>query len=427
MFFLYFLIFSMPFFRHAVINAGSGILTVPKLAGAFGLFFALVHIGQHGFPNFFATRPAKLFLAIFTWALLSFARQGRPPRVDVGDPSLLYVSLFVFFVLIVTLVDTREKIQWCMFFAIASIAFASFYILREYQVYHFSFANFRPEAKILGDANYFSMAAMLAFPIGFYWYLTEKRRGYRIILMIMLLPTAAGIAVSGSRGGLLALMAFMAFAAWRSRKVGQLALLVVLLIPPMLMIPRNPITRMLHPDTADKQSSLVRIETLKAGMRMALGHPLAGIGVGQFKPKLADYTGKPALAKMAHNTYLEIGAELGIPCLLVYLWLLWETWRSYERVRRAAFQWDDTLIYNFVTGLQGGLLGFLISSFFLSAEYVKFFWFYVFMSIAMERVVHEWAAARLDSDITSDDDSAQQELEIPMEPEPLPPLGHVHP
>jgi O-antigen ligase len=426
MFFLYFLIFSMPFFRHPIINAGSGILTVPKLAGGLGLFFALVHIGQHGFPNFFATRPAKLFLAIFTWAILSFARQGRPPRIDVGDPSLLYISLFVFFVLTVTLADTGEKIQWCFFFAVASVAFASFYILREYQVYHFSFANFRPEAKILGDANYFSMAAMLAFPIGFYWYLGEKRRGYRTILMIMLLPTAAGIAVSGSRGGLLALMAFMTFAAWRSRKLAQLAFLVVLLVPPMLVIPRNPITRILHPDTADKQSSVVRIETLKAGVRMTIGHPLAGIGLGQFKPKLADYTGKPALAKMAHNTYLEIAAELGVPCLLLYLWLLWETYRSFERIRRAAFQLDDSLIFNFATGLQGGLLGYLISSFFLSAEYVKFFWFYVFISITLERVVHMRIAARMDYDRGSDDRPPQQEIGIPINPEPLPSLDPVH-
>jgi len=403
MFFLYFLIFSMPFFRHPIINAGSGILTAPKLAGGLGLFFALVHMGQHGFPNFFATRPAKLFLAIFMWALLSFARQGHPPRVDVGDPSLLYISLFVFFILLVSLVDTPPKIEMCFLFAIASVAFASFYILREYQVYHFSFANFRPEAKILGDANYFSMAAMLAFPIGYYWYLAEKRPAYRTLLLVMLLPTAAGIAVSGSRGGLLALMAFMGFAAWRSRKMGQLVLMVVLIVPPMLMIPRNPITRMLHPDTADKQSSLVRIETLKAGIRMTAGHPLAGIGVGQFKPKLADYTGKPALAKMAHNTYLEIAAELGIPCLLVYCWLLWETYRSFERVRRAAYRWDDKLLFAFATSLQGGLIGYLVSSFFLSAEYVKFFWFYVFMSIAMERVIQIWASVRREADTAPSD------------------------
>ncbi len=424
--FVYFLIFSMPFFRHPIINAGSGMLTVPKLAGALGLVFACVHIGQHGFPNFFGTRQGKLFLAIFAWAMLSFARQGRPPRVDVGDPSLLYVSLFIFFILIVTLIDTPKKIQWSFLIALASIAFASFYILREYQVYHFSFANFRPEAKILGDANYFSMAAMLALPIGFYWFLIETRRAYRILLLALLLPNAAGIAVSGSRGGLLALMVFMLFAAWRSRKVTQLVLLFALLVPPMLLIPRNPITRMMHPDTADKQAALVRLETWKAGLRMSFQHPITGIGLGQFKPKLADYTGRPNLAKLAHNTYLEIAAELGIPCLLLYLWLLWETYRGFERVRRVASQLDDHLTFNFATGLQGGLLGYLVSSFFLSSEYVKFFWFYVFMSIAMSRVMQVVLVFKTQTESTPDQ-PPQWPQGVPLGPEPVTPLGVVHP
>ncbi len=425
MFFVYFLIFSMPFFRHPVINAGSGMLTVPKAAGLLGLFFVLIHIGQHGFPNYFGTRQGKLFLAIFAWAMLSFARQGRPPRVDVGDPSLLYISLFVFFVLVVTLIDTPRKIQWAFLTALASIAFASFYILREYQVYHFSYANFRPEAKILGDANYFSMAAMLALPIGFYWYLAETRRNYRTLLLVLLLPNAAGIAVSGSRGGLLALMAFMAFAAWRSRKMAQLLLLVALLVPPMLAIPRNPITRMLHPDTADKQAALVRLETWKAGLRMSFQHPITGIGLGQFKPKLADYTGKPNLAKLAHNTYLEIAAELGIPCLLLYLWLLWETYRGFERIRRIAFQLDDHLSFNFATGLQGGLLGYLVSSFFLSAEYVKFFWFYVFMSIVLGRVLQITLAYK-NRDRTEAERSPHPGHGVPERPESVVPVAAVH-
>ncbi len=425
MFFVYFLIFSMPFFRHPVINAGSGMLTVPKAAGILGLFFVLIHIGQHGFPNYFGTRPSKLFLAIFVWAMLSFARQGRPPRVDVGDPSLLYISLFVFFVLVVTLIDSPRKIQWAFLIALASIAIASFYILREYQVYHFSYANFRPEAKILGDANYFSMAAMLALPIGFYWYLAETRRNYRILLMALLLPNAAGIAVSGSRGGLLALTAFMAFAAWRSRKMAQLLLLVALLVPPMLAIPRNPITRMMHPDTADKQAALVRLETWKAGLRMSFQHPITGIGLGQFKPKLADYTGKPNLAKLAHNTYLEIAAELGIPCLLLYLWLLWETYRDFERIRRVAFRLGDRLSFNFANGLQGGLLGYLVSSFFLSAEYVKFFWFYVFMSIAMSRVLQVMLAHSIQNSPKTVP-PPQRDQGVAIGPEPLAPLGLAH-
>ncbi len=425
MFFVYFLIFSMPFYRHPIIDAGSGILTLPKAAGALGLFFCLIHISQHGFPNYFGTRQGKLFLAIFVWAMLSFVRQGRAPRMDIGDPSMLYISLFVFFVLIVTLIDTPRKIDLAFLISLASIAFASFYILREYQVYRFSFPNFRPDAKVLGDANYYSMACMLAFPIGFYMYLAETRRNRRLLLMAMLLLNAVGIAVSGSRGGFLALMAFMAFAAWRARKVPQLILLVGLLALPMMLFPRNPITRMIHPDLADRLAAQARLETWKAGLRMSFQHPLTGIGLGQFRPHLADYTGKPDLAKLAHNTYLEIAAELGFPCLVIYLWLLWETYRGFELIRRAAFRLDDRLSFSIATGLQGGLVGYLVSSFFLSSEYVKFFWFYVFISIAMIRVMQVTLAHRIKNQPTPDEPPTRAPG-VSMNPEPVMPLSAGH-
>jgi hypothetical protein len=53
------------------------------------------------------------------------------------------------------------------------------------------------------------------------------------------------------------------------------------------------------------------------------------------------------------------------------------------------------LLYAVATGMQGGLIGFLVSSFFLSAEYVKFFWFYVFYSIAIMQVTRRWALQQI--------------------------------
>jgi hypothetical protein len=66
---------------------------------------------------------------------------------------------------------------------------------------------------------------------------------------------------------------------------------------------------------------------------------------------------------------------------------------------------DDRLLFNLATGMQAGLLGYLVSSFFLSSEYVRFFWFYVFMAIVLERLVQVWIAAQNDSNATPDDRS----------------------
>jgi O-antigen ligase len=393
--FLYFLIFAMPFYRHPVIDSGSGAFTLVKSMGLAGLFYTLFYIPAHGLPNYLQSRQAKLFFAIFSIAAFSFLRKGKGPNVEVGDPFMLWCGIVVFFLLIVSLVDTPTRIRRSLLVAVGSICFASLYPLREFSIYSLSLPNFRPEGKIVGDSNYFALAAMLGLPIAYSWFISERRPVYRWSLFACLVVISAGTASVGSRGGLLALMAFVGFIIYHSQhRIRNSIVLSMVLVTPMLFIPRNPITRFLHPDYADVKASGVRIETWKAGLRMIKKHPIAGIGLGEFKPQISKYTDDPKLNKLAHNTYLEIASELGLVCFSLYLWLLYETYQAFTILRKMAQKFQSKLFYNMALGMQGGLVGFFVSSFFLSAEYVKFFWFYVFMSIAMTRVARKWAIAQ---------------------------------
>jgi O-antigen ligase len=397
MIFLYFLIFAMPFYQHHIIDAGSGTFTVVKAVGALGLVGAGMYVIQRGIPDYLESLQAKLFFAMVGLAFVSFLRHGRPPSLEIGSPFQIYISMVVFFLIIVSLVDTPKKIRYSLLFAAFAAAAASFYILREFAQYHSLYGdNFRPSAKVIGDANYFSMAGMLAVPISYFWFTAERDPIYRWFILATLLVTSAGIAVSGSRGGLLALFTFILFVAFRSRyRLRNMLIISLILIPPMLMVPRNPVVRIFHPDEADRLGTQSRLQTWKAGLRMIADRPLMGIGLGEFKPTIAMYAQNPRLAKIAHNTYLEIAAELGVPCLLLYLWLLHATYRSLKRTGEVAQRLHSELFYNIALGMQGGLIGFLVSSFFLSAEYVKFFWFYVFFSVALMRVTRKWAAHQI--------------------------------
>lgn len=393
MIFLYFLIFAMPFYRHSVIDAGSGAFTLVKFVGLAGLLYVALYIPTRGLPNYIQTRQAKLFFAMFAMAAFSFLRNGKGPNVEVGDPFMLWSGVVAFFILIVSLVDTPAKIRRCLLVAVASISFASLYPLREFSIYSFSLPNYRPEGKVVGDSNYFALAAMLGLPIAYSWFISDRRPLYRWTMFGCLVVISAGTACVGSRGGLLALMAFVAFIIFHSRhRVRNFAILTVVLVTPMLFIPRNPITRFIHPDYSDQKAKEIRIETWKAGLRMIKAHPIMGIGLGEFKPQISKYTDDPKLNKLAHNTYLEIASELGLVCFAIYIWLLYETYQTFTWLRRAAQKFNSKLFYNMALGMQGGLVGFFVSSFFLSAEYVKFFWFYVFLSIAMVRVSQKYAA-----------------------------------
>lgn len=63
-----------------------------------------------------------------------------------------------------------------------------------------------------------------------------------------------------------------------------------------------------------------RLELWKSGLSMMLANPLLGVGVGQFGP--ANFMHGNGVYLTAHNTYIQVGAEMGLGALVVYGLLL---------------------------------------------------------------------------------------------------------
>jgi O-antigen ligase len=64
---------------------------------------------------------------------------------------------------------------------------------------------------------------------------------------------------------------------------------------------------------------------VRTGARIAVHHPVAGVGVGGFKHAYAELThlkGREPKAAASHNTPVTVAAETGIPGLLLFAWLL---------------------------------------------------------------------------------------------------------
>ena len=92
-----------------------------------------------------------------------------------------------------------------------------------------------------------------------------------------------------------------------------------------------------------------RVLTAKAALQLTAANPVFGVGIGRLFPLAAPYVGRP---ENAHNNFLQIGAELGIPGLLLFLLVvglaLREVWRSAATLGPS-------------TGLLAGLVAFLLS------------------------------------------------------------------
>ena len=194
-----------------------------------------------------------------------------------------------------------------------------------------------------------------------------------------------GVTLASSRGGFLGLLAASSFLAWRSRhRLRNLAIAGAAILIFVVALPVSPLSRFLDPSRSDEQSSNARLGLWRAGVEMALDHPLSGVGMGNFKSVVGEYLEPGAKPMVAHNVYIEIGAAFGFPGLLVFLMILFFSFRTLEQVRRDSLNSGESqLLANTALGLQAGLFGCSVAMFFVSAHTEKLLWLIVFLTMCL--------------------------------------------
>jgi O-antigen ligase len=125
---------------------------------------------------------------------------------------------------------------------------------------------------------------------------------------------------------------------------------------------------------------------------MMMDAPVLGVGPQRFKDYSQLYSGLD-VPYIAHNTYLELGAEAGLPVLVLFLLLLVTCIGTLGRVAKLGGAAETRTLAAWAEGLRTGLIGFAISAAFISAQYEKFFWLAVFLSIVVARLAARQTAA----------------------------------
>jgi len=159
---------------------------------------------------------------------------------------------------------------------------------------------------------------------------------------------------TGSRGGLLALLAILMIAWLRvsvAKKIASLGLAGVLGVTAIAYLPESTRDRYSSwssgPNAEGEmsepaQSAQVRYRVLGQALKISLQHPLLGVGMGNFMYAANDEfekVGQRPAWRGAHNSYLQVSSELGIPAFLIYCALLVHSGRaSYRLARRGPLE-----------------------------------------------------------------------------------------
>ncbi|HET8607447.1 MAG TPA: O-antigen ligase family protein [Gaiellaceae bacterium] len=140
--------------------------------------------------------------------------------------------------------------------------------------------------------------------------------------------TWAGLYYSYSQSSFAALIVGVLIASalvWRRRALLGLALAVVLVAAIALSTPRVRHTVLSHTRSSWNHATSGRASLVANGIRIAVDHPVIGVGVASFKRAYADrlhLKGKEPKAAASHDTPVTVAAETGFPGLLLLLWLI---------------------------------------------------------------------------------------------------------
>jgi O-antigen ligase len=381
---LYFLfIFLVPFQQHPIFGAqlfqlGAFPITPIKLVGI-PLVAAALLLPR---PRDAAPRPGAGILLLFA-AFAMFQVVGTTLS-SLSFPATDASTLFSFAILMFAtniLISTQGRLRMTIRMIVLVEAFASTWLYKQYYIYHW--------ARPLGpsaDPNYEALSLVMTVPLAIWLIRYEQRDLWKWVGRVCTPMLAFAVFVSQSRGGLLALLVMAALAWVNSRRKMRLmagfaaAAAFMLAIAPSQMIKRlQQIQFEGQAETGAEVSTRSRVELARAGIHMMEAHPVFGVGLGQFKS--VEYHYNPLLISLepnphiAHNTYVQLGAEGGIPTLALYLAILAMTLTTCRSSQKLPGAPEHTAAL--ALAFQIGLIGIMVAEFFLTAQYIKEIWVFI--------------------------------------------------
>ena len=241
------------------------------------------------------------------------------------------------------------------------------------------------------DSNDVGVVLLVALGLALLTFHTSRRLG-KVVSAAILLGIGATLARSGSRGaflGLLASLAALFLLVQRVPLVSRLAFASAVITGLVLLSPPGYWQQMqtVFKPTEDYNWTAPggRKDVWLSGLRYMKSYPVFGIGIGNFaraegtiSERALNWTPGSAGIKWsaAHNSFVEAGAELGVPGLIVWSSLVFGGIGAMYRLRRrlpkswASGDSDQRFLYMATVYLPVSLVGFGVSAFFVSFAFI---------------------------------------------------------
>jgi O-antigen ligase len=262
------------------------------------------------------------------------------------------------------------------------------------------------------DPNDLGLFTVSTIPLCIYLMRRQARTGDRIMGLVATAVLLFATVLSGSRGGFLALVAVASYglislkAVRASKRIGVMITACVV----MLLVADDAYWGRMRTILAPKEdynwagrAESGRIEVWKRGLGYMVARPLLGVGVYQFDVAEGTLSKQAAINRQrgrgfrwsaAHNSYVQIGAELGVFGLAAFVALLLLGFREARRLGRVAIDQGDRLLGQALGAL---MVGFAVGGVFLSQAYATYLYLVLGILIGFSRMVDREREAGMSS------------------------------
>jgi putative inorganic carbon (HCO3(-)) transporter len=353
-------------------------------------------------PHLAKVAPALLAV---TWAFVRF-RQRRAPQLHAAHALLALLAVLLlastavhaggpftveyalrwlpFLALTVVLIDVAAREVPVRTLFVAAVAGAT--VAAAGALHSLLLAGALRASGPLEDPNDLAVALVVALPLLVAVLPGRPTPGMRALAVLAgtLLVTAA--AATFSRGGALAFAAAVAWLLVRRvlpvrALVGTLAgTAMVVMVAARFAGPE--LSRALQEKTFIASTNVdTRELRWQAAARMLAEHPALGVGPGGFRTEYAAASHNAELAEqtpVAHNMFLEVAAELGLPAFCAFAGLVAVALVATERVLRTGRD------RRAMVAVQAALLAVVVGATFLSEQYYLPVWLLTALAVAAE-------------------------------------------
>lgn len=255
-----------------------------------------------------------------------------------------------------------------------------------------------PDGSFMEGNTFIGLAFTMVLPLMIVLARDEKRVWLKNLLYVAVAMTVVSTIFTYSRGAYLGLAAIIPLIFWRSkRKWLAFVILLAAGILTVQLLPEKVYQRAETIESHEDRSANQRLQSWAVAWNLASDHPLTGGGFNfEYAPKddawlsygSEKYAWALSHSSAAHSIYFQVLGQHGFVAFAMYIALLIGTLLSLQRLRSRArklpgMEW----VGNYATGLQIGMVGYMVSGAFLSSAYFDLaYLFYALTAICWREV-----------------------------------------